>query len=71
LGTHATRTLVLHFKGRACLPLRDQVAAAVASLEASAVGEDWDVLLLGALGCVNPSGRHGVNRLHAAVSAPA
>ena len=37
----------------------------MAELEASDAGGDWDVLLVGALGCVNPSGRYGLNRINA------
>ena len=30
-----------------------------------ATGGDWDVLLVGALGCVHPQGRYGLNRINA------
>ena len=43
--------------------------AAISELEACAEARGtWDVLLIGALGCVNPSGRHGLNRINAFVS---
>ena len=37
--------------------------AALSELESS-VDSDWDVLLIGALGCVHPQCRYGVNVLH-------
>ena len=46
----------------------DRAEAAVKELE-TAVGQgEWDVLMLGALGCVEPNGRYGANRLTAAIS---
>ena len=46
-----------------------RVAAAVEELQACAETRDqWDVLLIGALGCVHPEGRHGLNRINAFVS---
>jgi len=47
----------------------NRVLAAVAELEECAATRDtWDVLLLGALGCVHPAGQHGLNRINAFVS---
>jgi hypothetical protein len=41
-----------------------QVRAAVEELEACPeTAGKWDVLMIGALGCVNPSGKNGLNRL--------
>jgi len=37
---------------------------ALGELEA-ATGGDWDVLLVGALGCVHPAGHYGLNRINA------
>ena len=39
----------------------------MSNLEATEEGKDWDVLLLGALGCVHPNQKYGLNRIHAAV----
>lgn len=45
----------------------ENVDAAVQELNAAVAGE-WDVLLFGALGCVEPRGRYGANRITAAIS---
>ena len=48
---------------------RKRAAAAVAELEADPeVGPTWDVLMLGALGCVHPEGKHGLNRINSFIS---
>ena len=46
-----------------------RVTAAVNELQGCDETRDqWDVLLLGALGCVNPSRSYGLNRINAFVS---
>ena len=45
-----------------------KVLEALNELEAVVGAGEWDVLMLGALGCVEPNGRYGANRLTAAIS---
>ena len=44
------------------------VDTALEELEAAVGKGEWDVLMLGALGCVEPNGKYGANRLTAAIS---
>jgi len=44
------------------------VLRALDEVEHSPFRDTWDVILVGALGCVHPQGRHGLNRINAIVS---
>lgn len=57
--------LVLEDDALLCDGFRARLCDALAALEA--LDRDWDVLLVGALGCIHPRGRYRANMLHGLV----
>ena len=62
--------VVLEDDVQVCDGFCERVDACVAELEAhpETAGGNWDVLLLGALGCVHPQGKYKLNRINAFVA---